>query len=107
DNRVFSKLTDLHEFQPRDYEEMLAFKGVGPKTIRALALTSKLIYGKEPSWRDPVQFSFARGGKDGTPYPVDRKAYDESSDILRNAIDNAKLGPKERLSAIRRLESFI
>ena len=107
DNRVFSKLMDLHEFQPRDYEELLAFQGVGPKTIRALALTSKLIYGKEASWRDPAQFSFSRGGKDGTPYPVDRGAYDQSSEILRNAIDNAKIGSSEKLKAIRRLENFI
>jgi len=107
DKRVFSKFLDLKDFQPRDYEEILAFRGVGPKTIRALALTSKLIYGTELSWKDPVKFSFARGGKDGTPYPVDRKAYDEGSEILRNAIENAKLGNRERLGAIRRLESFI
>ena len=107
DNRVFKKLLDLKEFQPRDYEEILAFPGVGPKTIRALALTSKLIYGTEPSWRDPAKFSFARGGKDGTPYPVDRQTYDEGNEILRNAIENAKLGNKEKLQAIRRLETFI
>jgi hypothetical protein len=107
DKRVFSKLLDLKEFQPRDYEEVLAFKGIGPKTIRALALTSKLIYGSEISWRDPAKFSFARGGKDGTPYPVDRKAYDEGNDILRSAIENAKLGNKEKLHAVRRLENFI
>ncbi len=107
DKRVFSKLLDLKEFQPRNYEEILAFRGVGPKTIRALALTSKLIYGSEISWKDPVKFSFARGGKDGTPYPVDRKAYDEGNKILRNAIENAKLGNKEKMRAIRRLENFI
>ncbi len=107
DKRIFSKLLDLKEFQPRDYEEILAFRGVGPKTIRALALTSKLIYGTELSWKDPVKFSFARGGKDGTPFPVERKAYDEGNDILRNAIENAKMGNKERLGAIRRLKSFV
>jgi hypothetical protein len=107
DRGVFSKLMDLHEFQPRSYEELLAFRGVGPKTVRALALTSKLVYGTEPSWRDPVQFSFARGGKDGTPFPVERDAYDEGNEMLRNALDNAKLGSKERLQAIRRLENFI
>ncbi len=107
DNRIFPKLEDLHEFQPRDYEELLSLRGVGPKTIRALALTSKLIYGEEPSWRDPVRFSFAHGGKDGTPRPVDRETYDENTGILRNALDNAKLGSGERLKAVRRLESFI
>ena len=107
DKRIYSKLLDLREFQPRNYEEILAFRGVGPKTIRALALTSKLIYGAEPSWKDPAKFSFARGGKDGTPYPIDRKAYDEGNEILREAIENAKLGKKEKLQAIRRLENFI
>jgi len=107
DSRVYEKLLDLKEFQPRDFEELLAFQGVGPKTIRALALTSKLVYGTEVSWKDPVQFSFSRGGKDGTPFKVERRAYDESNEILRNAIENAKLGDKEKLAAIRRLENFI
>jgi hypothetical protein len=107
DNNVYQKLLDLNEFQPRNFEELLSFQGVGPKTIRALALTSKLIYGTEISWKDPAKFSFARGGKDGTPYPVNRKVYDESNEILRNAIEQAKLGDKEKLAAIRRLEAFV
>lgn len=107
DKNVYSKLMNLNEFQPRNYEELLAFKGVGPKTIRALALTSRLVYGTEVSWKDPVQFSFSRGGKDGTPFPVERRAYSESNEILRNAIENAKMGNKEKLQAIRRLENFI
>lgn len=107
DNKVYKKLLDLNEFQPRNFEELLAFQGVGPKTIRALALTSELIYGTEISWKDPAKFSFARGGKDGTPYPVDRKVYDESNDILRNAIENARLGNKEKLWALKRLQNFV
>jgi len=107
DNNVYQKLLDLNEFQPRNFEELLSFQGVGPKTIRALALTSKLIYGTEISWKDPAKFSFARGGKDGTPYPVNRKVYDESNEILRNAIEQAKLGDKEKLNAIKRLETFV
>ena len=107
DRNVYSKLMDLNEFQPRDFEELLAFKGVGPKTIRALAFTSKLVYGTEVSWKDPARFSFSRGGKDGTPFKIERQAYDESNEILRSAIDNANLGSKEKLQAIRRLENFI
>ncbi len=107
DNSVYERLLDLNEFQPRDFEELLAFQGVGPKTIRALALTSKLVYGTEASWKDPASFSFSRGGKDGTPFPVERGAYDESNEILRSALDNAKLGDKEKLAAIRRLENFV
>jgi hypothetical protein len=75
-----------YERQPRNYEELLCIRGIGPATIRALALISELIYGEEPSWKDPVKFSFAFGGKDGVPYPVDRKTMDEVTDILSNAM---------------------
>jgi len=70
-------------------------------------LISSLVYGTEPSWRDPAKYSFAHGGKDGHPYPVDRKTYDSSVQTLRDAISQAKLGQKDKISAIRRLESFI
>ena len=85
----------------------LALKGLGARSIRALALISKLVYGTEPSWRDPVEFSFSHGGKDGFPYPVDRKTYDKSIEILRTSIENAKIGGKERIDAIRRLKDFL
>ncbi len=96
-----------YEFQPKDYEEMLSIKGLGPRTVRSLALISELVYGKPPSWKDPVKFSFAVGGKDGVPYPVDRKAMDESIEILRGGIEEAKLGKKEKLGAMRRLQDFV
>ena len=104
---LYKKLTELSEFQPRNYEELVSFKGVGPKTIRALALLSDLIYGEKPSWRDPVKYSFAHGGKDGTPYPVNRKIYDESIEILKNAIEEAKIGNYEKTLAIKRLKNYL
>lgn len=103
----FEILQKLHEIQPKDYEELVATKGVGPKTVRALALLSKLIYGTEPSWRDPVKFTFHVGGKDGIPYPVDRKTYDISIKVLRAALEQAKLNNREKLLAFSRLEKFI
>jgi hypothetical protein len=96
-----------YEFQPRDYEEMLSIKGLGPRTVRALALISEVVYGEPPSWKDPVKFSFAVGGKDGVPYPVDRKTMDESIEILRSGVEEAKLGKKEKLGALRRLQDFV
>ena len=75
--------------------------------MRSLALISELVYGEPPSWKDPVKFSFAVGGKDGVPYPVDRKAMDESIEVLRNGIEEAKLGGKDRLYAIKRLHEFV
>jgi hypothetical protein len=86
---------------------MVAIRGMGPKSIRALALVSDLIYGKSPSWRDPVRFSFAHGGKDGIPYPVDRKTYQRTIEILEGALDETKLGRRERLDAVRRLHEFV
>jgi hypothetical protein len=79
-----------YEKQPANYEQFLCIRGVGPATVRALALISELIYGEPPSWRDPVKFSFAFGGKDGVPYPVDRKTMDETTEVLRTAMKQAK-----------------
>jgi len=104
--RDLETLRKAHEFQPENYENLLGIQGVGPKTVRSLALISEIIYGKPPSWEDPVKFSFAHGGKDGIPYPVDKPTYDRSIEILRNGIEQARLGQKERLGAIKRLNDF-
>ncbi len=99
-------LSKAYEFQPRDYEDLLIIRGVGPSTVRGLALISELIYGEKPSWKDPVKYSFCVGGKDGVPFPVNRGAYDEIIEILGNAVKQAKVGEKERINAIRRLRDF-
>jgi len=72
-----------------------------------LALVAELMYGEKPSWEDPVKFSFAYGGKDGVPYPVDRKAMDESIQILKQSVQEAKIGDKEKLRSIQRLRRFV
>jgi len=97
----------IYEFQPKNYEEMLSVKGVGPATVRALAYISELIYGAPPSWEDPIKYSFAVGGKDGVPYPVDRKAMDEVTMIIKQGIEEAKLGKDEKLKAIRRMKKIL
>ena len=103
----WNKIREIYEFQPKNYEELLGMKGVGPKTVRALALISDLVYGDKPSWRDPVKFSFAVGGKDGVPFPVDRKVMDESIEIIRSGVEQAKIGEKEKLYAFKRFKNFI
>ncbi|HIE34324.1 MAG TPA: DUF763 domain-containing protein [Candidatus Altiarchaeales archaeon] len=100
-------LKKAYEIQPSSYEELIALNGMGPKKIRALALISELVYGAEPSWRDPAKFSFAHGGKDGFPYPVNKKTYDESIETLKDVVENARIGKKEKLYAIKRLKDFI
>jgi len=95
-----------YETQPENFEALLATPGIGPKTIRALALVSELVYGAKVSFRDPVRYSFAHGGKDGHPYPVDRSLYNSSIDILRKALNAAKVGNIEKLEALKRLSAL-
>ena len=76
----------LCDQKPKNYEKLLATSGVGPKTIRALALVAEVIYGAKPSYEDPARYSFAHGGKDATPYPVDRTTYDQTIEKLKTFI---------------------
>ena len=97
----------VYEFQPRNYEEFLSIKGVGPATVRGLALVAELVYGEKPSWEDPVKYSFAYGGKDGVPFPVNRRAMDESISVLRETLRNAKIDDGERARSLQRLKQFV
>ncbi|MCD6445848.1 DUF763 domain-containing protein [Candidatus Bathyarchaeota archaeon] len=106
-NLNWKAIRRIYEFQPRNYEELLSIRGVGPATVRGLALIAELIYGEKPSWKDPVKYSFAYGGKDGVPYPVNRRAMDESIRILRQAIEEARVGDKEKMRSLQRLKSFV
>jgi len=99
--RIFLKTYDA---QPNNFETLLTLPGVGAKSLRALSLIAELIYGESSSFADPARYSFAHGGKDGTPYPVDRALYDHSIDILSRAIRRAKLGQPHELKALKRLE---
>lgn len=101
--RTFLK---TYERKAKNFEELLGTQGVGPKTIRALSLISELVYGARPSYKDPARYSFAHGGKDGTPYPVNRKTYDSSITLLHDAIQKAKIGEREKIEAIKRLRLF-
>ena len=101
--RIFVKTYDA---QPTDFKTLLGIPGVGAKTIRALSLIAELVYGKPASYEDPARYSFAHGGKDGIPYPVDRPLYDQTIDLLGRAIRRAKLGQAEEVRALRRLDRF-
>jgi hypothetical protein len=106
-NINWKTMEKVYEFQPRNYEELLGFKGVGPASVRGLALIAELIYGEKPSWRDPVKYSFAYGGKDGVPFPVDRKAMDESIQILRQSVQEARIGNNEKIRSLQRLKELV
>jgi len=116
--RPYISLEDIHpdrlgkifltayENKPQNFESLLALEGIGPKTLRALSLISELVYETPVSLRDPASYSFAHGGKDGHPYPVDRKTYDSSIQFLAQAVDKAKIGDREKLEAFRRLRAW-
>jgi hypothetical protein len=95
----------LCDSQPADYEHLLAVRGVGPKTVRALALVGEVIYAAKPSYEDPARYSFAHGGKDATPYPVDRATYDRTIQVLKEAVQHCRLSPYEKDQVVRRLKS--
>jgi len=99
-------MLSTYEANPQNYEQLLAIPGVGPKSVRALALIADVIYESPASMRDPARFSFAHGGKDGHPYPVNRAVYDQSVEWLRDAVAKARIGHSERLKALRRLADW-
>ena len=106
-DKEFEVLKKAYEIQPEKYEELIMLNGIGPKKIRALALISDIIYGEKASWRDPVKYSFAHGGKDGFPYPVDRETYDHSIETMKDALYQSKLDDNEKLGAIKRLNKYM
>jgi len=108
-----SALRKAYEFKPRREEDLLLAPGVGPKVVRALSLISHLIYGYSPSFEDPVNFpldpftyAYAVGGKDGVPYPYDVKTADKVIEIMKEIIEKAKIGEKEKLNALKRLSKL-
>jgi hypothetical protein len=102
-DRVERVLLKAYEAQPEDYTSLLEVRGVGAKGLRALALVAEVTYGAPASVKDPVSFSFAHGGKDGTPFPVDRRTYDATIESVRRAVAEARLGRSDRVNALRRL----
>lgn len=104
--RLEQTLRRIYDCDIDDFESLLALPGVGAQTIRALAMVAEVIHGVPSSFSDPVRYSFAHGGKDGHPYPVNRRSYDHSIAVLSAAIEQARLGGREKLEALRRLARF-
>ena len=99
-------MISTYEAAPPDFETLLALRGVGPAALRALSLVAEVVHGTPTSLRDPARFSFAHGGKDGHPHPVDRATYDHSIEWLREAAARARIGDTERTRALRRLAEY-
>lgn len=101
--RLGSVLWLAHENQPKDFEELLLLEGVGPRTLQSLTLVSEVIHGTPSRFKDPARFSFAHGGKDGHPFPVPTKVYDETIHTLQTAVYKAKIGQSDKQEAIKKL----
>jgi len=102
--RLHGALAAAADRGPEDFEDLLMTPGVGARTVEALALASEIIYGAPCRFSDPARFSMAHGGKDGHPFPVSVEVYDRTINTLRQAVQSAKLGNKDRLAAIRNLD---
>ena len=103
--RLGGVLATAYKNQPKDFESLMLTPGLGPRTLQSLALVSEVIYGTPSRFTDPARFSFAHGGKDGHPFPVPLKIYDESIRILHDSIEKSKLGYKDKSDCIRRLHA--
>lgn len=105
-NVNWKALEKAYELKPGSYEELLSLRGIGPGTLRALSLVAEIVFDASPSWSDPIRFSFAFGGKDGVPYPVDRRRMDSVVNMLEEALSKAKVGDRDRMRAIRNLKTL-
>ena len=102
--RLGAVLAVAHQQELRDFASLLLVEGLGPRTLQSLALIAEVVHGAPSRFSDPARFSFAHGGKDGHPFPVPLKTYDESLSILRRSLDAARLGDTERVEGFRRLD---
>ena len=102
--RLHGNLAAAADRGPSDFPELLLTPGVGERTVRALALIAEVMHGSPYRFTDPARFSLALGGKDGHPFPVPVRVYDETIRVLKSAVKKAKLGREEQLAAVKRLD---
>jgi uncharacterized protein len=103
--RLYGALAAAADCGPRDYAELLLVPGVGARTVRALAMVAEIVHGAPFRFTDPARFSLAHGGKDRYPFPVPIHVYDRTIQVLKTAMQKAKLGREEELGALRRLDA--
>ena len=102
--RLPASLASADEAGPADFPELLQVPGVGARTIRSLAMVAEIVHGEPCRFSDPARYSLAHGGKDRHPFPVPLKVYDKTINVLKSAVEQAKLGRDEKIGAIRRLD---
>jgi hypothetical protein len=105
--RLGAVLSVAYERELRDFAELLLVENLGPRTLQSLALIAEVVHGTPTRFDDPARFSFAHGGKDGHPFPVPLRTYDESIDVLRRSLDAARVGDRDKLDGMKRLDRFV
>jgi hypothetical protein len=105
--RLGAVLAVAYEREFRDFASLLLLENLGPRTLQSLALIAEVVHGAPTRFSDPARFSFAHGGKDGHPFPVPLKTYDESIGVLRRALDSARMGDTDKLDGFSRLDRFV
>jgi hypothetical protein len=106
EKRLGAVLALAHERELRDFASFLLLEQLGPRTLQSLALVAEVVHGAPTRFDDPARFAFAHGGKDGHPFPVPLKVYDESIAVLRRSLQAAKLGHADKLHGMKRLDAF-
>ncbi len=106
EKRLGAVLALAHERELRDFASLLLVEQLGPRTLQSLALVAEMVHGAPARFDDPARFSFAHGGKDGHPFPVPLRTYDESLAFLRRALDAAKVGHSDKVQGLARLDAF-
>jgi len=104
--RLAAVIALAHESEIKDFESLLLTPGLGPRTLQSLVLVSEVIHGTPSRFKDPARFSFAHGGKDGHPFPVPTKVYDETIDFLNKSVDKAKIGLTDKQQAFKKLHQM-
>ncbi len=105
--RLGAVLAVSHDRHLCDFASLLLLENVGPRTLQTLAMIAEVIHGTPTRFSDPARFSFALGGKDGHPFPVPLRTYDESIDVLRRSLDAARVGDRDKLDGMKRLDAFV
>jgi hypothetical protein len=105
--RLGAVLAVAYETDLRDFASLLLLENLGPRTLQSLALIAEVVHGTPTRFSDPARFSFAHGSKDGHPFPVPLKTYDESLSVLRRTLDQAKLGVTDKVDGFRRFDKFV
>ena len=105
--RLGAVLAVAYEREFRDFASLLLLENLGPRTLQSLALVAEVVHGAPSRFSDPARFSFAHGGKDGHPFPVPLRTYDASIDVLKGALDRAKVDDADKLDGFRRLHHFV